>query len=249
MFNSEHILACKALGAQYDRQLKNGTRQPAQNLIYSGVDFGDYQTVQLPVLPLAGDGMYFAPTEVVVSREDLEVITNAFKNQMAAYSWYWKELRYDSAFKQSARTVASLLTKEMGSHNAILNTGRPNTVPMSFGDYKNLGIRYLRLCMARTHSFVTNTPWLDTGKPASDRLIAISPANRLFLKQLESATGKETDPEKMEKGDDDAVDAGIAAAIPLGRKHRKLLEQLQENLKTTDPYSTDIDDLGEEQVA
>jgi hypothetical protein len=91
-------------------------------------------------------------------------------------------------------------------------------------------------------------PWLDTDKPADDRFMVISPTNKLFIRQLEGATGKETDPEKMEKGDDDAVDAGIAAGVPLARKHRKLIEQLQEELKSQDPYTTDIDDLTEDQT-
>lgn len=249
MFNSEHIAACEALGEEYDKRLKRGLIQPTPNEMVAGVDFGDYQTVMLPVMGLTGDGMYFAPTEVVCSREDLEVITTNFKQGMLPYNqWWWKEVRYDSSFKQSARTVGSLLTKEMGQHNPITRVGRPNMLPCSFGDYKNLSIRYLRLCMARTYSHMMQEPWLDTGKPADDRFMVISPTNKVLIRQLEGATGKETDPEKMEKGDDDAVDAGIAAGVPLARKHRKLIEKLQEELKSQDPYTTDFDDITEDQT-
>ena len=250
MFNSEHIAACVELGHEYDRKLARGVLLPTENYVTSSVDFGDYRTVQLPIVGLANDGMYFSPTEVICSREDLEVISERFKKSMEAYDWWWKEVRYDASFKQSARTVGSLLTKEMGPHNPISKSGRPNMLPCSFGDYKSLGIKYLRLLMARTFRMVNNQPWLD-GKPVTDRFMVISPQNKQLAIQLEKSTGKEIDPEKMEKqpGDDDVTDAAIAGAIPLARKHRKLILEMQEHLKAPQPYTTDEDDLTEDQRA
>lgn len=248
MFNEKHINSAVELGTRLDKRLRDGLLQPTPNEVVSGVDFGDYQTVQLPVMGLTNDGLYYMPKEVVCSREDLEVITSEFKKSMDPYDWWWKEARYDSSFKQSARTVGSLLTKEMGAHNPIRRSGRPNMYPCSFGDYKNLSIRYMRLLMARTHSYLNDEPWLETDEPAKDRLMAISPQNKLFIRQLISATGKETDPEKMEKGDDDAVDAGIAAAVPLARKHRKLLQDLYEE-RVLVPYAEGVEELTEDQLA
>jgi hypothetical protein len=248
MFDSDHIAAAVELGHEYDRKLARGALLPSGNCVNAGVDFGDYQTVLIPTIELPNDGVYFAPTEVVNSREDLEVITKDFKAAMDNFDWWWAELRYDASFKQSARTVASLLTKSMGQHNSVLRRGRPNTYPCSFGDYKDLGIKYIRLLLARTYRQMNKEPWLD-GKPILDRIGVISPQNKLFKRQLEGATGKETDPEKMEKGDDDAVDAGIAAVVPLARKHRKLIQDIQEELKAPQAYEEGVEELTEEQVA
>lgn len=248
MFDSDHIAAAVELGHEYDKKLEYNALLPSGNCVNAGVDFGDFQTVLIPTIELPNDGVYWAPKEVVDSREDLEVITADFKEAMDKLPWWWAELRYDSSFKQSARTVASLLTKSVGQHNSVLRMGRPNTYPASFGDYKDPGIKYIRLLLARTYRLANKEPWLD-GKPILDRIGVISPQNKLFKRQLEGATGKETDPEKMEKGDDDAVDAGIASVVPLARKHRKLIQQIQEDLKAPAAYDEGVEELTEEQVA
>ena len=96
-------------------------------------------------------------------------------------------------------------------------TGRPNTYPVAFGEWKELTVKYLRLLMKRTLEEETT------------RILAISPENVELGEQLRAY--EEDEQGKFLKGDDDAVDSLIAGAAPIARAHRKMVEQKLEEAK------------------
>lgn len=247
-FDHTHVEAAVECGRYYDKLLRNGTIPPPMyNRMLSGTDFGDYQTVHEPLWELERGGMYVPPGEVVTTRADLEDIADDKLACMKRYKFWWKEDRYDSSFAQSARTVGRMAEKELGRHNAVRRTGRPSMVPISFKEYKTLTIKYARLLLKNSLS-----------GPETTRVAAISPSAELLVDQLQMVQQKETDPDKIDKGNDDAVDSWIAGLAPLARKHRDIIRQLESDAKTrkilqppVDPLAEDPDALAltEEQMA
>lgn len=220
IFEADHIAAARELGQLYDRYRP----LPTGNVMYGGMDFGDFRTVFLPLMELERGGIYVPPREVVTSREDLESISSQIHLIMTGFKYWWKAIRYDSSFKQSARTTGKMLELKLGRHNAVHETGRPSMEPVSFKDWKDLGIKYLRLLLSNTF------------QAKDTRVLAISPRNKLLLDQLEGLQGKDTDPEKIEKGDDDAPDALIAGVKPLAQKHRRIIEELEAQARLATPF-------------
>lgn len=220
-FDHRHVAASVELG----RRLKKDPPKPADGKVRSGVDFGDFQTVFLPISWIERGGVYVPPGETVTTREDLEAIADGFAEAMSPYRrWgWWREILYDSAFAQSARTVGSMLEKKYGRHNAVLGTGRPSMTPVSFKDMKQLSIKYLRLLMRNSYD----------GKPT--RVLAIDPSNEKLDEQLQMVQQKEVNPDLIEKGNDDAVDALIAGVSPLARKHRSIIEQMEQQAMDLSP--------------
>lgn len=241
VFDAHAIEQAEALGREYDRMRSNGElAEPHGGYMLSGMDYGDFQTVMIPVWPLEMGGLYVPPTEIVNSREDLEDIAEDGMNLMCQFPFWWSEHRYDASFSQSNRTFAKVTERAMGMHNAIRRTGRPNTLPVSFAEYKMVTIKYLRLLLDRTVEKQTT------------RIIAISPKNHLLLDQLRDY--EEDEFGKPQKGGDDAVDALIAGAAPMARHHRIIVEEaLQKadpNWARLQPRRTDINRrLRRDQVA
>lgn len=212
VFDADAIASCEELGRRYDKLKETGELgDPHGGVMRSGMDYGDYQTVMIPVWPLEMGGLYIPPFEVVNSREDLEDIAEDSMSLMCQFPYWWAEHRYDSSFAQSNRTFAKVCERAMGMHNAIRRKGRPNTYPISFSEYKMLSIKYLRLLLDRTKAGETT------------RVLAISPRNSLLLDQLREY--QEDEFGKPQKGNDDAVDALIAAAAPEAKAHRVIVEE------------------------
>ena len=229
-FDHRHVEASIELG----RRLRKDPPQPARGYVASGVDFGDFQTVLEPIIEIERGGIWVPPGEVITTRADLEDITDQFIASMTPYRklGWWKEIRYDSSFAQSARTVGKLLETEMGRHNPVTRVGRPSMVPVSFKDYKQLAIKYLRLLMRNSYD----------GKPT--RVLAIDPQNEKLGEQLQTVQQKETNPDLIEKGNDDTVDALIAGAYRLAVAHRNLIEELERRAtrsKSLDDYKLNQD--------
>lgn len=216
-FDHNHVNACIELG----RSRRKEKLVALKNEIYGGIDFGDFQTVHVPILHGERGGIHVPPGMVVSSRLDLEDIADDIYNHMKPYfrlGW-WKEERYDSSFAQSARTTGRMLENKIGKHNAVARTGRPSMVPVSFKDYKQLCIKYLRLLMKRTYLGETT------------RVLSIDPDNELLGDQLQTVQQKETNPDLIDKGNDDSVDALIAGTFRLALAHRQLIEELDEEAK------------------
>lgn len=244
VFDNNHVKAAEELGRRIDNGLIS--MEPSRGWMDAGVDYGDFQTVLIPVAEVERGGIWVPAKEVVDSRVDLEQIADRFDFMMQTYGMWWHELRYDSAFKQSNRTVVAMLQKKLGIHNAILGSGRPNSYPVSFSHYKMLGIKYLRILLRNSYAAV------EAGDDGDlSRVLAISPQNRLLLDQMEAY--QEDEFGKPLKGDDDAVDALIAGATPLARKHRVLIQQLEEearNLaKLQPPRAEEVPPMLMDQVA
>lgn len=225
-FDHEHVQAAIELG----RRLRKDPPKPVDGLIRSSVDFGDFQTVQLPSIATERGGIWIPPGEVITSREDLESISDQFHEAIKPYKrlGWWKEILYDSSFAQSARTVGKMLEKDLGRHNSVLQSGRPSMVPISFKDYKQLSIKYIRLLLKNSFD----------EKPT--RLLAIDPANEKLSEQLQIVQQKETNPDLIDKGNDDAVDALIARAAPLAIRHRSLIEEMEQKAKNLQPTAEQV---------
>lgn len=212
-FDHLAIDAAQALGERFDGYRAAETMPPpVDGHLALGVDWGDFATHGLIIWPLERGGIYIPPTEVAMSRADVEGIALALLKAAAAYPFWLAQERYDSSFAQSNRTFVKVAEQRLGPHNAVKQTGRPDTYKVSFAKSKLLAIRYIRLLLRRTRE----------GKDT--RVLAISPQNEVLLEQLRGYGYKENDPERFEKGDDDAVDALIAGVAPVARKHRKVVE-------------------------
>lgn len=233
IFEADHIAAAADLGRRY---MKDGFEVKFQEK-HCGVDFGDFQTVIVGGYETERGGIYVPPQSVVYnSRADLEDISDDFEELMKPLDGWWKDIRYDSSFAQSARTVAKMLEKSMGKHNAVRKTGRPNTVPISFSHYKDLSVKYVRLLLKNTYD------------EKATRVLALAPAgegNKKLIEQLEDLQGKETDPEKVMKGNDDGPDGLLALCAPLARKHRHIIERLEQEAKSKKPLAVlqPLDDI------
>lgn len=224
VFDHLAIRAAIELGERFDR-LREKRKMPPQadQLMRSGMDYGDFATVFEPIWPLERGGIYVPPGEVALSRVDLEQITDECLVAMARYTEggrvWWGEAAYDSSFAQSNRTFVSLAEKKLGRHNPVKHRGRPNTRPVAFGKYKDLSIRYLRLLFKRTLE-AKETGWPDG--QAMTRVIAISPKAIVLCDQLPEY--EEGEDGKPVKGNDDAIDALIAGAERSARAHRKVID-------------------------
>lgn len=221
IFDADHIAAAVELGKQYDLLLaRDEMGEPHGGAMRSGMDYGDFATIGLPLWPLELGGMYVPPKELHMSREDLQDIADGTLVMMRRYPKFWWSMHiYDSSFAQSNRTMMTLLEKELGIHNAIRRTGRPNSVPVSFGEYKMLCIKYIRLLLGNTHDFING----DSGQR---RLLAISPRNPLLIEQMQDY--EEDEFGKPLKGGDDAVDALIAGVQPDAKQHRVIVEEMKQ---------------------
>jgi hypothetical protein len=250
-FDHVHVEAAVELGRHFDRLVKAGKMPPPMHQrMVSGTDFGDFQTVFEPGWELERGGMYTPPGEVVSSRLDLEDISTDFLSSMKQYRYWWKDNRYDSSFAQSARTVGKMLQREMGRHNPITQTGRPNMVPISFKEYKQLSIKYGRLLLKNAAS------WSGDADDVPTRAAAISPTNMLLDEQLQTVQQKETNPDLTDKKNDDAVDAWLAKIAPLARAHRHVIEAMEADAKNRavlqPPVAPGVEDdvaITEEQMA
>lgn len=247
VFEADHIDAAFALGVQYDALLRSGELgEPHGGVLGSAMDYGDFATVGLPLWKLERGGLYIPAKEALSSREDLEEIfllmhltmknigmglggRRGDGNLAAMFSGpftkklWWAYHLYDASFAQSNRTFVKMAEKELGMHNAIRKIGRPNSIPVSFAEYKTLCVRYIRLLLKNSYEAMN-------GSPHQTRVLAISPRNVKLKEQMEDY--EEDEYGKFLKGNDDAVDALIAGVQPLAKAHRVIIEKMQEEART-----------------
>lgn len=251
VFDSKAIDAAVELGREYDRLRGTGEMvPPVDGAIALGVDWGDFATAGHVVWPLERGGLYIPPGEVAASRADVEEIALALLKAARRYPFWLSEERYDSSFAQSNRTFVRIAQQELGPHNRVRRSGRPNTYPVRFNEYKLLGVRYIRLLLRRTLEAK------EAGWPPGEkltRLLAISPENVRLIEQMRDYQEDEQD--RFQKGNDDHVDALIAGVAPVARKHRQVVEKeieeakrrqaaANQKLAATTPGSTRVLELG-----
>jgi hypothetical protein len=202
------------LGRQFDQQVQAGTMpEPVGQQLALGVDWGDFHSHAVLIWELERGGIYVPQVEVATSRQDPEQIALTMLERAGAYPWRLGEERYDASFAQTNRTFAKVAERTLGPHNPVRRTGRPNTVPVSFGKYKSMSVGYLRLLLRRVLAGDTT------------RVLAISPTNTILLEQMYDYQQDELG--RFEKGNDDAVDALIAGAQPVAKRHRALVDELR----------------------
>jgi hypothetical protein len=225
VFNSKAIDAVFERGKDFNR-LYSRHKMPAPvmrlgrrkiSALAQGVDWGDFASRGHIMWGMEQGGLWVPPSAVAMSRADVEDITTALLASAARFPYWLAEERYDASFAQSNRTFKRIAEQRLGRHNPVKQTGRPNTYPVAFGEWKELTVKYLRLLMRRTLEEHTT------------RILAISPENVELGEQLR--TYEEDDEGKFLKGDDDAVDSLIAGAAPIARAHRKMVEEQAEEAK------------------
>ncbi len=224
VFDSKAIDAAVELGTEYDRLRGLGQMlAPVDNAMQLGVDWGDFASAAEPIWPLERGGIYVPPGEVSTSRVDVEDIATQILAALAQYPFWFSEERYDSSFAQSNRTFVRIAQQALGPHNMVTCTGRPNSYPVRFNEYKLLCIRYIRLLLRRTLQAK------EAGWPPSEkltRLIAISPKAVRLIEQMRDYSYKDEDgQDRFIKGNDDHVDALIAGVAPVAKKHRAVVEK------------------------
>jgi hypothetical protein len=225
VFGSKDIDAVVARGRDFNRMLGRGKMPPPTMRLGGrkvkglalGVDWGDFATRGHVLWELERGGVWVPPSAVSASRSDVEDITEDLLGSARRYPFWLAEERYDASFAQSNRTFRRIAEQTLGRHNPVKATGRPNTYPVAFGEYKLLTVRYLRLLMRRTREEETT------------RILAISPENSELIEQLRDYQEDELD--RFQKGNDDAVDSLIAGAAPIARHHRKMIEAEVEKAK------------------
>jgi hypothetical protein len=218
VFDHHGIDAAVEMGRKLDAQREQGKLpDPTMHLgarrvtaLAIGVDWGDFATRGHVGWGLERGGLYVPPGAVSSSRADVEDISNALLASAAGYPFWLAEERYDASFAQSNRTFRRIAEQRLGPHNPVKCTGRPNTYPVPFAEYKELTVKYLRLLMRRSLA------------EEETRILAISPDNAELIEQLRDL--QEDEQGKILKGDDDSVDSLITLAAPLARRHRQVVE-------------------------
>jgi hypothetical protein len=253
VFDHKAIEAAVELGTIFDGQRAAGKLPPPiDSAVQAGVDWGDFASAMEPIWELERGGIFVPPGEVATSRVDVEDISKMVLESMAALGFWFSEERYDSSFAQSNRTFVRIATQSLGALNIVRRTGRPNTYPVRFNEYKLLAVRYIRLLLRRTLEAK------EAGWPAGQamtRVLAISPKAARLIEQMQDYQEDEQD--RFVKGNDDHVDALIAGVTPVARKHRTVVEKEIEEAKRraaaakprkplpTPPGSTERLEIGE----
>lgn len=227
VFDSKAIAAAVELGTEYDRLRSIGQiLPPVDNAVQNGVDWGDFASAMEGIWPLERGGIYVPPVEIAASRVDVEDITTQILAAMATLGYWYSEERYDSSFAQSNRTFVRIAEQQLGPHNMVHRTGRPNTYPVRFNEYKLLCVRYIRLLLRRTLE-AKEAGWPPGQKMT--RVLAISPKAVRLIEQMQDYEEDEQD--RFQKGNDDHVDALIAGVGPVAKRHRQVVEKEIEEAK------------------
>lgn len=234
------INAAERLGGEYD-EMREAGELPLPEYIYIGGDFGEF-THLLPIWPLEGGGIYVPPGEVAPERpqevgESARQIVDSLRqlqaeqavkdedgNEKALLVPQIRTLRYDAAGVQSRRTFVKTVQSDdklLKSWSTTRKAGKEQirVAPIAFGKYKDDTKDYLRALFTRSWKAVatreSNLPEDDENYCDGTRIIAISPANKVVLRQLRGLKMKDDGTGRIEKGDDHGPDALIAGAAPI----------------------------------
>jgi hypothetical protein len=249
VYSPQGINAALKLGAELDLLLDAGQLpEPAGGMITGGCDWGEY-THLLPFWPLEAGGFYIAPGEVCPVSGEVGDAAAAFMASIAALQRVDTDsetgeesvtpllfrVRYDGAGIQSHRTFQKVLQE--GAHpldapspwagrpflEQSLTTerraGRGKVVrevsigyPIPFNKFKDDSKDYARHLLNRA------------AKGHKTRILAISPRNPEFVRQLRGLELVDDGSGRIEKGDDHGPDAMLAGLAPTARAVRDRLE-------------------------
>lgn len=237
------INAAERLGAELDEQLFAGELElPAE--MYAGGDFGEF-THLIPLWPLEGGGWYIPPGEVAPERpQEVGESTREFCEALSRIQRYAcsnghgpkgedavaplvRSFRYDSAGVQSRRTFVKTIHDDPDLLR-IWDTDRKvgkeqiRVTPIAFAKYKDDTKDHLRVLFGRSAKTMAtrlrDLPEDDDEYCDGTRLIAISPRNKVLLRQLRGLKLKDDGTGRIEKGNDHGPDALIAGDAPLAVK-------------------------------
>lgn len=181
------------------REIAANPPEPAGGGLSLGIDWGE-NTVGLLGWPLERGGIYIHDEQVFTSEEP-GAATGRMLSMASRAGHPLDDARYDAAGIQSMRTFAA---------TARQTQPKLRTVKVSFGKYKIETIGYLRYLFQRAAAGKTT------------QIIAINEANcPVLVEQLRSLAWKDPDEQKIEKGNDHAPDALIAAAAPVAKRMRR----------------------------
>lgn len=234
VYSPAGINAAERLGAELDRQLEAG-ELPLPEWILGGADYGEY-THMLLIWPLEGGGIYVAPGEVapevpqevgVSAREfcaaAAEVQRMACSNGQAPEGGgrapLVRTIAYDAAGAQSNRTVIVTVQRDpelLESFDTVRRNAKDQirTSKVAFAKHKDHTRDHLRMLFQRSAKAVlTRVHGLtedDDDYCDGTRIIAISPKNKVLLRQLRSLEFEEGTG-KIKKKEDHGPDALICA--------------------------------------
>lgn len=244
VFSPAGINAAERLGGELDELLLAGDLELPEEM-FAGGDFGEF-THLLALWPLEGGGWYIPPGEVAPERPQevgesarefcealREVQEWACSNGQAPdgveLAPLVRSFRYDSAGVQSRRTFVKTIQADdelLASWDTVRKAGKNQirVTPVAFAKYKDDTKDHLRSLFTR--SARTMLTRMNDLEPDHDDycdgtgIIAISPRNKVLLRQLRGLQLKDDGTGRIEKGDDHGPDALIAGDAPLAaREH------------------------------
>lgn len=244
VYSPAGVNAAEKLGAEYDAMLFAG-ELPLPEEMFAGGDFGEY-THLLPLWPLEGGGWYLPPGEVAPERpQEVGESAREFCEALAqVQEWACsgdeapedveraplvRSFRYDAAGVQSRRTFVKTIQNDeslLAAWHVVRKAGKDQirVVPIAFAKYKDDTKDHLRLLFTRSaRTLLTRENDLAPGEENycdGTGVIAISPRNKVLLRQLRGLQLKDDGTGRIEKGDDHGPDALIAGDAPLAaREH------------------------------
>lgn len=234
VYSPAGINAAERLGAEYDKLLEAG-ELPLPEWMIGGADYGEY-THMLLIWPLEGGGIYVAPGEVApevpqevgLSAREFVAAARAVQEMACSNGLAAEEgelaplvrgIYYDSAGAQSNRTVIVTVQGDPGllaSFDTIRRNSKDQirTPKVAFNKYKDDTKDHLRMLFKRSaKTMLTRMNGLVEGDDDycdGTRIIAISPKNKVLLRQLRGLELKDDGTGQIKKGEDHGPDALIA---------------------------------------
>ena len=197
-----------ALGARLAAELASGRiAPPVGPEILLTADWGVNAHILL-LWPLEGGG-FFVPYEVVYHGDSVWEAAPKVAALTRHLGYPVREERFDA----SMPGLNAAFLRELRP----LMPGRLKHLAIPFGKFKEVGVDYLRLLVARTHAHMQNP---DSTPPAP--LLAVSEEGAPVLaEQMRGMQYQDADAGKVAKGDDHGFDALVAGVAPDAARRRK----------------------------
>lgn len=254
VYSPAGINAAIKLGTELDALLDAGQLpEPAGGIITGGCDWGEY-THLLPAWPLEAGGFYLPPGEICPVSGEVGDAAAAFMASIAALQTVETTVddqgdehdditplldlvRFDGAGVQSHRTFAKVLQegahpedgpdgwagrafntqcvvdlKRQRQQGIMIDVPIVRSKPIPFNKYKDDAKDYARHLLGRA------------AKGHKTRILAVSPRNTEFVRQLRGLELVDDGSGRIEKGDDHGPDAMLALLAPTARAVRDRLE-------------------------
>jgi hypothetical protein len=253
VYDPAGINAAEALGRTFDELLAKGEMPPPDGgTLRLGIDWGE-MTHMLCLWPLEGGGVYVAPGEVAPQKAPLEPgsATRVLMENLLRLGVQRVEERdedgrptriepllgvssFDAAGVQSERTHLALL--EGGSHARTRETPEPREDGLPFRaqwDVQRVGGRTIvppgsvpfNRFKDETKNYLKRL-FVRTAEGREAGVIAISPQNRVLLRQLRGLELVDDGSGRIAKNEDHGPDALIAGTAMLAKRFRDRVRAL-----------------------